>query len=233
VRNRCGPCVTSGSRGRPIPCDSNPCWTWRACKGCSRPCWRTRYGWMLGRSRRISWMVFATATVPPWTAGRAVIAKGLPRRSFRSLPSTAPRYWENMPRWTTPWSQVGSGMFDLRATATQLLDRPEFNPARAVAITLRGLGTATPPLYVTQEEAYEFFTTHFRLKPEEQDLYRRLLLDGKIKGRYLGMDALTDVLETDPDRRLARFLKFGRATAVAAASRGLAGAGVDGAQLAG
>ena len=53
---------------------------------------------------------------------------------------------------------------------------------------LRGLGTATPPLYTTQEEACEFFTTHFTLKPAEQDLYRRLLLDGKIKGRYLGMD---------------------------------------------
>jgi hypothetical protein len=56
---------------------------------------------------------------------------------------------------------------------------------------LRGLGTATPLLYVTQQEAYEFFTRHFTLKPAEQDLYRRILLDGKIKGRYLGMDAKT------------------------------------------
>jgi len=95
------------------------------------------------------------------------------------------------------------------------------------------LGTATPPLYATQEEAYEFFNTHFTLKPAEQDLYRRILLDGKIKGRYLGMDAKTDALETDPDRRLARFLKFGRATAVAAARRALAEAGVEAAELAG
>ena len=43
---------------------------------------------------------------------------------------------------------------------------------------IRGLGTATPPLYATQEEAYEFFTTHCTLKPAEQDLYRRILLDG-------------------------------------------------------
>ena len=98
---------------------------------------------------------------------------------------------------------------------------------------LRGLGTATPPLYATQEEAYEFFTTHFTLKPAEQDLYRRILLDGKIKGRYLGMDAKTDALETDPDRLLARFLKFGRATAVAAARRALAEAGVEPAEIAG
>ena len=95
------------------------------------------------------------------------------------------------------------------------------------------MGTATPPLYVTQEEACEFFNTHFTLKPAEQDLYRRILLDGKIKGRYLGMDAKTDALETDPDRLLARFLKFGRATAVAAARRALAEAGVEAAELAG
>jgi alkylresorcinol/alkylpyrone synthase len=102
-----------------------------------------------------------------------------------------------------------------------------------VKTILRGLGTATPPLYATQEEAYEFFTKHFTLKPAEQDLYRRILLDGKIKGRYLGMDAKTDALETDPDRLLARFLKFGRATAVAAACRALAEAGVETGEITG
>jgi alkylresorcinol/alkylpyrone synthase len=98
---------------------------------------------------------------------------------------------------------------------------------------IRGLGTATPPLYATQAEAYEFFTTQFALQPTERDLYRRILLDGKIKGRYLGMDAKTDALETDPDRLLARFLKFGRAAAVVAARRALAEAGVATAQITG
>ena len=98
---------------------------------------------------------------------------------------------------------------------------------------LRGLGTANPPLYATQEEAYDFFTSRFSLKPAEQDLYRRILLDGKIKGRFLGMDAKTDALETDPDRLLARFVKFGRSTAVAAARRALAEAGVEPAEIAG
>ena len=98
---------------------------------------------------------------------------------------------------------------------------------------LKGLGTATPPLYATQEEAYEFFTEHFSMEPAEQNLYRRILLDGKIKGRYLGMDAKTDALETDPDRLLARFLKFGRTTAVAAAHRALAEADVKTAEITG
>lgn len=101
------------------------------------------------------------------------------------------------------------------------------------SIILRGLCTATPPFYATQEEAYEYFFTHFSLKPAERDLYRCILLDGKIKGRYLGMDAKADVLETDPDRLLARFLKFGRSTAVDAAGRALAEAGVEPAGIAG
>ena len=100
-------------------------------------------------------------------------------------------------------------------------------------IILRGLGTANPPLHVTQEEAYEFIAARFDLKPAELDLYRRILLDGKIKSRYLGMDAKADSLETDPDRLLARFLKFGRATAVAAARRALAEAGAEPAEIAG
>jgi len=100
-------------------------------------------------------------------------------------------------------------------------------------IVLKGLGTANPPLYATQEEAYEFFTTYFTLTSDEKDLYRRILLDGKIKGRYLGMDSTADALETDPDLLLARFLKFGRPTAVAAARRALEDAGVDAADIAG
>lgn len=100
-------------------------------------------------------------------------------------------------------------------------------------IVLKGLGTAVPPFYATQEEAYEFFSTQFTLTPEERNLYRRILLDGKITGRYAGMDSTADALETDPDRLLARFLKFGRATGAAAARRALAEAGVQAADIAG
>ena len=92
---------------------------------------------------------------------------------------------------------------------------------------IKGLGTANPPMYATQEEAYEFFSTQFDLTQDELDLYRRILLDGKIKGRYVGMDEKTEALETDPDALLARFLKFGRPTAVAAAQSALDDAGVQ------
>jgi predicted naringenin-chalcone synthase len=94
-------------------------------------------------------------------------------------------------------------------------------------VVLKGLGTAHAPLYVSQAEAYDFIAARFNLKPAELDLYRRILLDGKIRGRYLGMDDKAEALETDPDRLLARFLKFGRSTAVEAARRALAEAGVN------
>ena len=95
-----------------------------------------------------------------------------------------------------------------------------------MTIIIQGLGTATPPFHVTQKEAFEFFSANLPLTADEENLYRRILLDGKIKGRYLGMDAKTDALETDPDRLLARFVKFGRATAVDAARRAMADANV-------
>ncbi len=98
---------------------------------------------------------------------------------------------------------------------------------------LRGLGIATPPFYVTQEEVYEFFSTQLDLKPTEQALYRRILLDGKVKGRFLGMDSTAEALETNPDLLIARFLKFGRATAVAAARRALAEANVKPSEISG
>lgn len=98
---------------------------------------------------------------------------------------------------------------------------------------LRGLGTAVPPLYATQEEACQFFTSHYALSDEETQFYRRILLQGKIKGRHLGMDETVDVLEDDPDLRLARYLKFARATAADAARRAMDEAGVHAGDIAG
>jgi predicted naringenin-chalcone synthase len=86
---------------------------------------------------------------------------------------------------------------------------------------IRALGTANPPLYTTQQEAFDFFRTHFNLDPEEEKLYRRLLLESPIRGRYVGMDKIEDACKTNPDRLNARFLKYARQTAAAAATKGL------------
>ena len=83
-------------------------------------------------------------------------------------------------------------------------------------INLRALATANPPLYVTQKEAFAHYDRLFDLAEAERDLYRRLLMDSPIRGRYIGMDSPDEAVETDQDRLVERFLKFGRLTAAAA-----------------
>ena len=95
------------------------------------------------------------------------------------------------------------------------------------------MGTANPPLHITQQEVFDFFRTHFNLDPEEEKLYRRLLLESPIRGRYAGMDKLEDACETDPDRLNARFLKYARQTAAAAATKALEDAHVAPAEIGG
>lgn len=100
-----------------------------------------------------------------------------------------------------------------------------------MSATLISLATANPPLRVTQREAHEFISTRFELDDAARDLYRRLLLDGPILGRCLGMDSTRDALESDPDRLHARFLRFARQTAAAAASEALNRAGIRAADI--
>jgi predicted naringenin-chalcone synthase len=108
-----------------------------------------------------------------------------------------------------------------------------FNRSVNMKVILRGLGTAHPSRYATQEEVYDFFTSCFSLKASERELYRRILLDGRIKGRHLGIELASDILEPDPDKRLARFLRFGRAIAAIAARRAMAEADVEAGEIAG
>lgn len=94
---------------------------------------------------------------------------------------------------------------------------------------LRVPATANPPLYVTQQEAYEFYVSHFLLTADEKSLYHKLLVNGPIAGRYVGLDSKEDACETNPDRLNARFVKYARQTGAEAARRAMveAGLGVD------
>ena len=93
-------------------------------------------------------------------------------------------------------------------------------------LEIRGLGTATPALYMTQKEMLVYFLDNFTLSPEEKDLYERLLANSSIKGRYLGMAASAEMINADPEFLLARFLKYGLSTAVSAARGAMGEAGV-------
>lgn len=85
--------------------------------------------------------------------------------------------------------------------------------------SVRSLATANPPLYVTQEEAFECYDSYFDLDPNERELYRRILLDGPVRGRYIAMDETRDATRTDQDDLVERFRRFGRRIALEA-SRG-------------
>jgi alkylresorcinol/alkylpyrone synthase len=90
--------------------------------------------------------------------------------------------------------------------------------------SIRSLATANPPRYVTGAEAFQFATAHFDLGRGETDLYRRLLLEGPIRGRYLGAASMEQLCEMSPDQQLARFREFGAEMAARAAREALAAA---------
>ena len=93
-------------------------------------------------------------------------------------------------------------------------------------IVLKGLGTATPPVELTQEELFEFIMRNFTLTAQEEDMYKRILQGGKIKRRYIGIDFKDERISFVPEEQLARFLKYGCSTAVEAAQKALDDAGL-------
>lgn len=98
---------------------------------------------------------------------------------------------------------------------------------------IRSLAIANPPLYATGAEAFQFFAAHFDLGREERGLYRRLLLEGPIRGRYLGADSLEQLCDMSPDRQLERFKKWGLEMAARAAREAIAAAGLQPGDLGG
>jgi len=95
-----------------------------------------------------------------------------------------------------------------------------------VNAVLRSLATANPSLYVTQKQAFECYDRLFDLASEERELYRRLLLEGPVRGRYVGMDDTSEASLEDRDALHQRFFKFGRTVAGHAATEALKAAQV-------
>lgn len=74
---------------------------------------------------------------------------------------------------------------------------------------------------MTQREVYEFCVSHFKLTSAEEALYRKLLIDGPILGRYFGMDCREDACVTNSDHMNARFVKYARLTGAKAARQAM------------
>ena len=100
-------------------------------------------------------------------------------------------------------------------------------------IVLKALATANPSRYATQKEIYDYIVAHFELKPRERQLYEKILIEGPIKGRYLGIDYDDQMCELSPDQLIARFTKFGRMIGAEAARKAMDMAGIKAADIGG
>jgi predicted naringenin-chalcone synthase len=104
---------------------------------------------------------------------------------------------------------------------------------KRVTTIVRSLATANPSRYVTGQEAYQFFATHFDMTGEERELYERLFLNGPIRGRYMSLDFDEQIQEMSADQQLERFQKFGTALASQAARDAMSAARLQPADVGG
>ena len=98
---------------------------------------------------------------------------------------------------------------------------------------LSALATANPKRYATQREIYEFLEAHFPMEQGERDLYRQLLLEGPIRGRYIAVDVDEEICSQDPDQLAWRFAKHARRIVVEAAQAALERAGLKATEIEG
>jgi len=86
---------------------------------------------------------------------------------------------------------------------------------------IQSLAVANPPAYIRQREAFDFFDRHLQLEGTERELYRRLLLEGPILGRHIGVDRYEESCELSPGKLTERFQKFATEIAAEAARKAL------------
>jgi predicted naringenin-chalcone synthase len=96
-----------------------------------------------------------------------------------------------------------------------------------IDVRIAGLGTATPPLRVAQEETYEAYVDMLPLSEKAKALLQRVFVaNNSIGFRHFGMESLADVLRTSQDELIARYQKYAVQTAVEAAEHALESAGL-------
>jgi len=95
-------------------------------------------------------------------------------------------------------------------------------------VTIAGLGTANPPLKVTQEEVYQAYVNILPLSDKAKRLLKRVFVQNQSIGtRYFAMDSLFDALQDRQDDLISRYRKFAVPTAVRAAQRALKNARLE------
>jgi predicted naringenin-chalcone synthase len=95
-------------------------------------------------------------------------------------------------------------------------------------VRIVGVGTANPPLRLSQEEIYQAYVQTLPLSDRAQALLKRFFVDNQSIGfRHLGLDQLTDALQNSQDELIARYQRFAVPVAVNAARRALVQADLE------
>ena len=93
-------------------------------------------------------------------------------------------------------------------------------------VRIIAVGTANPPLRVSQEESYQAYVNWLPLSDRAKGLLKRIFVDNNSIGyRHFGMDSLADVLQDSQDDLIARYQKYAVQTSVQAAEKALLRAG--------
>lgn len=95
------------------------------------------------------------------------------------------------------------------------------------AVSIHGIGTALPPRRVTQAETLAWGLDHVPLTAATRDLYAKVLCDPSIEARHLAVEDLSEVLETDHDKVLARFERWAGDLSARSLTSALHAAGVS------
>ncbi len=87
------------------------------------------------------------------------------------------------------------------------------------------LATANPDRYVTGREVYDFLDSSYDLEPAEKELYRKLLEDGPIKGRFVAIHHDRYDAELNQDELTELFAQAAKEMACRAACKAIGEAG--------
>ena len=101
--------------------------------------------------------------------------------------------------------------------------QPSLRPTRS-AVEVAGLGTSRPPFVFPQSQALALGLALLKMTDRTRDLFTRVMSADGIEERHIGVDQVTDLLDTDHERKLARFERWGVTLSTEALQKALASA---------
>ncbi len=98
-------------------------------------------------------------------------------------------------------------------------------------ISIAAIGTALPPNRVTQADMLSWGNDWVPLSETARALYNRVMGDDSIEARHFAVDDLAEILETDHERILERFERWGATLSTSALNQALDRAGASAAEV--